>query len=1245
MKIKSTKRILAFILAAVILLTGMPALMAEAGELAGAGEQTFYTSPFTVTDARDASRSAVVNPNDNRPAVYLFGRYYGCPKIRKTLEQISEMTEGMNEDLNIFGFDIDGMRIDLTEELLVAGLSGYDISDKPMIIYNTPEIDSFKSECLRLCGVKSYTFPFVVYKNANNEIVTFTTDLQDKSVIKANMIQSGYNMPDTSVKSLGVVYHTQEEIKEYLKKSGAKITDAINYDIKPVVTGAGSLGKVNDATQDSAIKMLNQIRYVAGVSANVIADDRYIQLTQAAAVVNAANNGLSHSPSKPAGMDNTLYELGRKGAGESNIAFAPTTYTLNAMLLKLWVGDSDSNNISVLGHRRWCLNPTMGKTGFGVAPKGTYNFSAMYSFDRSGTNTVKRVAWPAQNMPVDYFASGDAWSVSIGENVADAKVTLTDTKTNKVWSFSKSKSDGFFNIENNGYGQIGCIIFRPGNSGYTYKAGDKFDVTIEYVTGYDATNDDNRYTLKYTVEFFDASNSGSKPTPTPTPEPEPEVVKYCTVTFEDGEGNVISTVKEVVVGKALDSGKYPANPVKEGYNFKGWANKANTFQIIYPQTRIDGDITLIPVWEAQKKLSVPKFSVKYPVVPAGTRLEIASDDANAQIYYKIYDVSSAEYDNHNDFKLYREPVTISANMVIRAYAEAEGYITSEDVSFTYFIDTDANVSENTISANALDLGDVLMQDVTAKGIPDGIWIAGLDKEYKYTGKAIKPGIRVYCGNRLLVEKKDYTLTYKNNVKVKAAGKYDNAAQAVADKAPYIMITGKGNYKDKTYATFSITAVDMNDRNVIAEDVVVPYAEGKAIVPSPVITAYGTRLRLNKDFTVRNPDGSAAAYAKPGVYTAIIKADENSYTSFREIKVYVTKKKPANKITFSIPSMEYTGEPVVPKDGVIATYEGRTLTEGTDYELKYYNNTTSGRAYAVLTGKGAYEGTKTVSFMIEKPYESGKYNIYKDEYQVMEYRYDEKVDFLKSGAKPDVKVLLDGEYLKEGIDYTVKYLNNKLVSTPTVKAAIQITGKGNYTGTVYKEFIIDKTSLKNCTAVAYDKVYNSRAKGYITKFVIYDREGKPLSAGKDYDKAVIYSYKNRTTVRDLEGNDVVRQAGEQVADTDIIPMGTTLQISVNSMGYYKDDVKLEYKLIEKSQDISSAKVTPQVYTYSGKSTDIRPSDFKLESKTGPLKPADYEIAGVMNAINKGNATVIIRGRGTYGGVKLVKCKINPMSICE
>ncbi|MBR4759768.1 MAG: fibronectin type III domain-containing protein [Lachnospiraceae bacterium] len=66
---------------------------------------------------------------------------------------------------------------------------------------------------------------------------------------------------------------------------------------------------------------------------------------------------------------------------------------------------------------------------------------------------------------------------------------------------------------------------------------------------------------------------------------------------------------------------------------------------------------------------------------------------------------------------------------------------------------------------------------------------------------------------------------------------------------------------------------------------------------------------------------------------------------------------------AIAEQTYTGSPVTP--AVTVTLDGKALTSGTDYEVAYSNNTNEGTATVTVTGKGAYKGTVTTTFVIKK----------------------------------------------------------------------------------------------------------------------------------------------------------------------------------------------------------------------------------------------------------------------------------------
>ena len=88
-------------------------------------------------------------------------------------------------------------------------------------------------------------------------------------------------------------------------------------------------------------------------------------------------------------------------------------------------------------------------------------------------------------------------------------------------------------------------------------------------------------------------------------------------------------------------------------------------------------------------------------------------------------------------------------------------------------------------------------------------------------------------------------------------------------------------------------------------------------------------------------------------------------------------------------------------------------------------------------------------------------------------------------------------LEENVDYTVKYRNNTKAGTATVA----ITGKGNYTGTIEKSFIIRPLDLNNASVVDVTLPYNGKVQKATTT-VTYVVNGKvmTLKSGSDFTYA-------------------------------------------------------------------------------------------------------------------------------------------------
>ena len=293
---------------------------------------------------------------------------------------------------------------------------------------------------------------------------------------------------------INVDYHSQQEIRDYLKQKNVDIYAETTYSTAASDRSPYKAGEVSKSSLNSALNTMNAIRYIAGISP-VELEDSYTKKEQAAALVNSANGVLSHYPSKPSGMSSSLYQLGASGASSGNLSWTSWKTGLGYHLVKSWMYDGDSTNIDRMGHRRWILNPSMEKTGFGWVYGSHGTYAAMYAFDNwSADTSYYGVAWPAQNIPVEYFGNNYPWSISMGTTVdaSKVKVTLVRQSDQKKWTFSQKSADGYFNVENSNYGKPGCIIFRPENM--NYQPGDTFTVKI---TGLSET-------VSYQVSFFSA---------------------------------------------------------------------------------------------------------------------------------------------------------------------------------------------------------------------------------------------------------------------------------------------------------------------------------------------------------------------------------------------------------------------------------------------------------------------------------------------------------------------------------------------------------------------------------------------------------------------------------------------------------------------------------------------------------------------------------------------------------------------
>ena len=448
------------------------------------------------------------------------------------------------------------------------------------------------------------------------------------------------------------------------------------------------------------------------------------------------------------------------------------------------------------------------------------------------------------------------------------------------------------------------------------------------------------------------------------------------------------------------------------------------------------------------------------------------------------------------------------NTVYEATVGARAYNGSEYNDFTLKSSTDGKA----------EYGDVLREDMPEDGIiPDGIWMAGLQADgYTYTGKAITPSFRVYDGKKMLVVKKDYTVSYKNNINVASADD--------AKKAPTITVKSTGNYKGTETYTFTIQPVSLSagenaaEHTIEAGDLYLAAPTGKnpkGIKAVPVVTDNGKKLSENKDYTVNHvtlngqnsENKNANSYVNPGKYTIEI-VGKGNYTGTRQItvtladvakeqilmsKVAVAKipdvtydaslcegytatepgMTPALTVTYGSGKNKVT----LYKEGDVNAAGETVSAENADYTVTWLNNKQAGTATVVLTGtgkiledgtvSGQYFGEKRVTFKIKGVALSANMVNWVDGSKSVSVVYNGEeqtprvnVSLQKKVKDENGKTVTKTTYLRKYDDYykvgdyKVSYLKNVDAGTATVV----ITGVNGYTGTVKKTFKITQADL-------------------------------------------------------------------------------------------------------------------------------------------------------------------------------------------
>ncbi|MCI0339882.1 MAG: hypothetical protein L0216_01815 [Planctomycetales bacterium] len=233
--------------------------------------------------------------------------------------------------------------------------------------------------------------------------------------------------------------------------------------------------------RDMALRRLKAYRCLLGIPyEDMVLDETFNAHCEAGAKLCERIGRLDHTPKNP-GLPEDEYKFAYRGTSSSNLSMGPPV----EWSVDSYMDDSDPSNIDRIGHRAWCMNPRMLRTGFGESGI----FSAMWSMDgsRGKVPDFDLIAYPARGwMPVEFFGDRHAWSVSLNSShfgpPKKGKVKPRITRLDeRYFPVGEPLKLDYLNVKNDSVGPKDLVIFRPEK--LEVKPGARYWVELDGVEG------------------------------------------------------------------------------------------------------------------------------------------------------------------------------------------------------------------------------------------------------------------------------------------------------------------------------------------------------------------------------------------------------------------------------------------------------------------------------------------------------------------------------------------------------------------------------------------------------------------------------------------------------------------------------------------------------------------------------------------------------------------------------------------
>lgn len=220
----------------------------------------------------------------------------------------------------------------------------------------------------------------------------------------------------------------------------------------------------NPVSRANALGQLNLMRWLAGQPDAVTTSPDLDGAAQQCALLLEASESLSHSPSPSA---ECYTSRAAEAAAASVLASAPAVAAVDLFFLD--IGHEDS-----LGHRRWLLSNTLGRTGIG----STATHSCIWVVDDSGQSEQTWTAWPPPGpFPVDAFRPSSVRDASLSDTGWHVQSDTHNLSSAQVW-MSRNGEAASIDVWPlaPGFGSRSAVGFAP--RGWAPEAGDVLRVHV-----------------------------------------------------------------------------------------------------------------------------------------------------------------------------------------------------------------------------------------------------------------------------------------------------------------------------------------------------------------------------------------------------------------------------------------------------------------------------------------------------------------------------------------------------------------------------------------------------------------------------------------------------------------------------------------------------------------------------------------------------------------------------------------------